>query len=96
MDHEAEFYKNAADARVRADRMELGLPSIVDPLRGDMDEVERLRAENADMKHRLDYSTPLPLKVRSLIHESKLCCYGDINFADCIHAQNVAAREEKQ
>ena len=38
-------YRNSADARSGADRMAAGLPCIPDRVRGDLDEVLRLRAE---------------------------------------------------
>ena len=43
MTHEREIAE-AAEGRIRADRMALGLPCLVDPLYGDMKEVKRLRA----------------------------------------------------
>ena len=39
-----EMVKEAAEARVGANRMAAGLPCIPDPLRGDLETVERLRA----------------------------------------------------
>jgi len=39
-----EMVKEAADARIGADRMAMGLSCIPDPLRGDMAEIERLTA----------------------------------------------------
>jgi len=38
-----ELQKEAAEARVGADRMAMGLSCIPDPLRGDMAEIERLQ-----------------------------------------------------
>ena len=38
-------YKAAYEAGILADRMALGLPAIADKLRGDMDEVKKLRDE---------------------------------------------------
>lgn len=40
-----ELQKEAAEARIGADRMAIGLSCIPDPLRGDMAEVERLQAD---------------------------------------------------
>lgn len=40
-----EMQKEAAEARIGADRMAMGLSCIPDPLRGDMAEIERLREE---------------------------------------------------
>lgn len=39
-----EMTKEASEARIGADRMAAGLPCLPDPIRGDLAEIERLRA----------------------------------------------------
>ena len=66
---ERDEYRAAYEGRVGADRMALGLGIIPDKLRGDMDEVKRLRdalQKIADTDYRGNRSTESQIAYRAL------------------------------
>ena len=60
-----ELQREAAEARVGADRMAMGLSCIPDPLRGDMVEIERLKEVTLRLQVEIDW-------LREVIKNTKL------------------------